>query len=397
MKAETTVSNEETSNTKPQQAWVPVTAEKTTTEMEKEETKEEIPPVDATKSTGFESITKLPAGVTTPQGETIPSEKKTEPVTEDKIVPTTTDYEITTIRFSYVPTEVTTEIETESTTANWHPVFPTRTKITTIKDEPITTYRPQYMTTTDMVEEITMIPETTPQIEVSSQIVENETDKITETTDIIEETTTEQPTTLPTTTKEIPVETTMSTLQEDTTTMVIEVVTEINAEKAIPVTPSTELSSSTEITETPTSETRGSSSEENSDSNEVITQETTKITSPPSSTTKLETTTELKEETTPPITEIIKEITTQENANILTTIAKEDTQENVETTTEDAKPTSDMEDLTNYGGDVTTEVSSRVLPEEAGSGAAVAIAVSTIGVIALILLVGLLVSVANYQ
>lgn len=394
MKSETTMTNAEISKKQIQQSWIPAMSEQTSTEMVKEEMKEEIPPVDATKSTGFESITKLPAGVTTPQGEIIPSEKKTEPDREDETIPTTTDYEITTIRFTYVPTEVPIESETESTTANWHPLFPTRTKITTIKDEPITTYRPQYMTTTDMIEAITMIPETTPQIEVSSQVIENETDKLTETTERTDETTTEQQTTLPTTTQEATEETTVTTLQEDTTIMVTEVVTEINTEKAMPVTQPPKISS-TDVTESHSSETRDSSSEENSGSNEVITQETTKITSPSSTTIKIETTTELKEESTPPITEIIKDITTKESAKILTTVAKEDSTEDVETTTEDAKSGSDMEDLTNYAGEVTTEVSSRVLPEEAGSGAAVAIAVSTIGVIALILLVGLLVSISK--
>lgn len=364
-----------------------------------EEAQETIPPVDVPKSTGFESITRLPSGLTTPHDETTGAD----PNQDATDAPTTMDYEITTIRFSYVPTE-TTESQEKGTTSNWHPVFPTRTKSTTIKDEPITTYRPKYITSTDVeVETTTVIHEPTPALELSSQVVEHVTGRpvttlTTEETELEKEITTEKLTVKPmTTTKIIPIETMPTSTTEElmeTTTIIVEIATEINSERSKLQTTSTEVSLSTEVssiemTETPPYEFRDSSSEENSGSNEVITQETTKmspsvpITIRPRITTQTtqETVTENEEPTT--VTEV-KPTTTQ------TTKTSEMTHEDtfIESTTD----TMTTEDLTNFNAEVTTEASSRVLNEDSGSGAAVAIAVSTIGVIALILLVGLLVS-----
>ncbi|KAJ2949383.1 hypothetical protein O0L34_g15295 [Tuta absoluta] len=383
------------SSTESSGEWVSATVdEQTTTEATISE--DAIPPVDATKSTGFESITKLPNGLTTPQDETLGSDEQSSVATE---TPTTTDYEITTIRFSYVPTETesTKNDKTEQTTQNtnsWHAVFPTRTRTTTtIKDEPITTYRPQYITT-DSVEETTIITETTPKVEVSSQITADTTEKVPENTVSVEEPTeipTEKTSSNPstTTTKEVITET---IIPIETTTMIVEVQTEINTErmKSPTETPNTE-SSSTETEATP-SEIKESVSEENSDSNEVITQETTKASSPPTTTAKLTTTAKIT--TTEPKTEteevVTESKTTTQDAKIVETTIKDDTTEDV-TTEETTKSVNDLEDLTSFNGDVTTEASSRVLGDTVeGSGAAVAIAVSTIGVIALILLVGLL-------
>ncbi|XP_049871564.1 mucin-12 isoform X2 [Pectinophora gossypiella] len=392
MKVATT--NPATDSPKDSEEWVSATVEEQTTT----EALEVIPPVDATKSTGFESITKLPAGLTTPQDETFASAEQTTDVATEP-VPTTTDYEITTIRFSYVPTESTESVETDSpapSKSTWHAVYPTRTKLTTIKDEPITTYRPKYITTTNDVEETTTImPKTTPQMDVSSQAVENITESAPDTTVIVKdvtEITTETPTTKPTTTDKIIHEETTE-MPEETTTMIVEVVTEINTERERPAS-STEAqsteNSSTEITETPPSEIRESSSEENSDSNEVITQETTRVPSPTTTrrtTTSRITTTEAEVETEV-IIETVKESTTPDE-KIVETTENDDSTEEV-TTEITTKSVNDLEDLTSFAGEVTTEASSRVLTDEAGSGAAVAIAVSTIGVIALILLVGLL-------
>lgn len=367
-----------------------------------EEAQETIPPVDVSKSTGFESITKLPSGLTTPHGETTGSD----PNHDATDAPTTMDYEITTIRFSYVPTE-TTESQEKGITSNWHPVFPTRTKSTTIKDEPITTYRPKYITSTDVeVETSTDIHESTPAFELSSQVVEHVTErpvttltpKTTEVTELQKELTTEKLTVKPmSTTERIPVESRPTPTTEEfmeTTTIIVEIATEINSERSKLQTTSTEVSLSTEVssiemTETPPYEFRDSSSEENSGSNEVITQETTKmspsvpITLRPRITieTTQETVTESEEPTT---VTAVKPTTTQTAKTIETT--HEGTM--LESTTD----TATTEDLTNFNAEVTTEASSRVLNEDSGSGAAVAIAVSTIGVIALILLVGLLVS-----
>ncbi|XP_026741330.1 flocculation protein FLO11 [Trichoplusia ni] len=404
-------------------SWVAVTTEADESINKINDTdKETIPPVDATKSTGFESITKLPADITTPQDESVASSEVNQTITEEKPKPTT-DYEITTIRFSYVPTE---EVETETqppestTPSMWHPAFPTRTRITTIKDSPITTYRPRYITTESEEDTSTILPETTSPIEVSSQILENATrhTEITETptelstgtqteapttTEQITQTATEEVTTQPTTmetseqpTTEITVTvtsqattskspTTMTVKTEDITTIVTEIVTEINTERET----RTSSTPGPETTETSPSELNESDcTEENSVSNEVITQETlkptTEATTRPST---APTTTTTEENITNPPTTTEYETTTQRNARIHdTTVAEITTDSNFATKTD-----SGMEEETSYGGDMTTEASSRVLGEEDnGSGAAVAIAVSTIGVIALILLIGLL-------
>ncbi|XP_028026528.1 mucin-5AC [Bombyx mandarina] len=422
---------------------------------------------------GFESITKLPSGITTPQDETEDLNQIT-----TKLPKTRDDFEITTIRFSYVPTQTTEtpdDSEYELTTFNWRPVFPTRTQATTIKDEPITTYRPKFITTTELLEESTTIEDTTPPvIELSSQIIENATEDIVQTTDIneptivstkaieineattipnkiteniktttisatteinelttIKTTTTEfneptqpitteateinEPYTTPTTqvptTKQITTETSTTTTTEaatevvsetlpitvtkttttstttpptttmtttpleDTTTIVIEVVTEINTEKERTITAAMP-------TETPKPTAEYTS--ENIDDNEVIDQTTTP--SMPSvaptivvSTSKVPiwtTTTAAVEYTTEAVE------TSQENGKIVSSTDSE-----METT----RAVSDLEDLTSYAGEMTTEASSRVLnSEDSGTGVAVAIAVSTIGVIALVLLIALL-------
>lgn len=363
-----------------------------------EQAPETIPPVDAPKSTGFESITKLPAGMTTPHDEFTGSDPSHD-VTD---APTTTDYEITTIRFSYVPTE-TTESQEKDTTSNWHPIFPTRTKSTTIKDETITTYRPKYITSTDAeVETIAGIHETTPTLELSSQIVEHVTErpvttlteKTTEEAELQKETTTEKLNVQPmTTTKKTPLETTPTPTTEDlveTTTIIVEIATEINSERSKLPTTSTEVSLSTEVSSIEVTErpSRDSSSEENSGSNEVITQETTKMSPSVSTTTRPRITTDTTQET---ITEN-EEPTTVTDVKPTTQTAKTS-----ETTHEGTMLESTTEDLTSFNVEVTTEASSRVLNEDSGSGAAIAIAVSTIGVIALILLVGLLVSTISYD
>lgn len=451
-----------------EESWVSVTDE-----SEASTDKKTIPPVDATKSTGFESITKLPADVTTPQDESVASTELNQTVTEER-PKTTTDYEITTIRFSYVPTEAV-EIESppirSTTPSMWHPVFPTRTRITTIKDSPVTTYRPKYLTTETGDESTTTIIETTSPIEVSSQILESTTKQVVETTTPTESpmTTTDIPTETPTTTEvstqattqEVTTEsstmgstsqsTTASPTEEttlvdttpapssttseieDTTTIVVEIVTEINTERERRISTTTETSESTE-TSSELQET--DCTEESSGSNEVITQETDKttveatteaVTSIPTTivpvtvitvnvTTQLTTTkptitmpdTTLRASTmratTMPVTTtratttratttrattMREETTTQQNAKIHDTTVVTST-----TVTDDAMRTGNgIDEGTSYPGDMTTEASSRSAfgdEEDSGSGAAVAIAVSTIGVIALILLIGLL-------
>ncbi|KAL4717125.1 hypothetical protein ACJJTC_017012 [Scirpophaga incertulas] len=376
-----------------------------------------------TKSNGFESITKLPAGITTPQNEKMVVTEQNIESSEhnNKAVvntvsnpPSTTDYEVTTIRFSYVPTEPVAEIiEGKGTTAvddkvsetttelTWHPVVPTRTVMTTVEDSPITTYRPKY-TTTDMVEETTTyVPETPLPIEVSSQIVENYTQNVLETTTqpsllpIVKTTTTESSTTL----KAISTEasTSMKTttqMHEDTTSIVTEIITEINTERERPkyITTST--------TEAMSSDATDCTSEENSDSNDVAqsstsTTEATTLSKASTSTvfSTPEATTMTEAKTTPKVTttEAIQQTVSESNANIYetTTLSRES---EVESTSDlGTKSVNDLEDLATYGGDVTTEAIPRVSEgEDSGSGAAVAIAVSTIGVIALVLLIVLL-------
>ncbi|XP_013195694.1 mucin-2 [Amyelois transitella] len=418
---QTTISPKEISDT---QTWVPVTMQvEPTTESSELKT---VPTVGATRTTSFESITKLPTGVTTPQDETLEkSEQKNHPTIQDMQTPTTTDFEITTIRFSYVPTEELTE-STESsetstsipmTNTNWHAVFPTRTRQTTIKDEPITTYRPMY-TTSDEIEETTILQtDTSTSVDVSSEevtmtekIANNGTEKIelmnqtnitsanvnSETTSSVE-LVTDEITTTPTNEMILPHETTTlleTTIHPETTSIVTEIVTEINTE--IQTKTSTETMSTTE-TSAEIQDT-DCTSEENSDSNEIITQVSPKLTTVPKisleTTTTPKITTEVEVETTTEITTVEDELTTDKNAKIYeTTTVPTTTQDQEESTTDSStRSVSDLEDVSSYNGDMTTEANARVtgVDEDTGSGAAVAIAVSTIGVIALILLIGLL-------
>lgn len=396
--------------------WIPATVEKALTtdknEISKETRNKTIQPIDAIRSTGFESITKLPADVTTPQDETAASSEVNQTITAEKSK-LTTDYEITTIRFSYIPTEIveeTTDTHTIETTteSEWHSALPTRTKATTIKDSPITTYRPKYMTSTEIEETTTIVTDTTPVLEVSSQIVANVTERTPETTestvkttkattqttvDVTTEPITEPSSTVPTTTVKVTTAapTTVPTTEtsEDTTTIVFEVITEINSEK------STSITVSTTETITSSEDETDSTSEENSHSNEINYEvktnepsekpepEITSTSTMAAPTTHLPTLipyvgsdpTTVDEETIEPVTE--------------STTAKT---ERYETTTEDdMMSVNELEDLTSYAGEVTTESAPRG-PQEAGLGATIAIVVSTIGVIALVLLVGLLVS-----
>ncbi|CAH2087693.1 unnamed protein product [Euphydryas editha] len=392
-------------------SWIPITDSDQTisdeTNLEELLKTEKIPPVDTTKPTGFESITKLPAGVTTPKDETAASLEVKDKTQESNNIPIRTDYEITTIRFSYVPAEELTETTESSDTTDWIPAFPTRTRVTTKEESPITTYRPKYITTTEQLDETTtVIIESTPKIEVSSQIVENSTKKETRTTmEITEESTqtTNQPTTAVVTTSRSTMQDSETTTIEsetaspiETTTIVVSVSTEINSER-VPVTLYTPDNTETvSITETDTT-----TQEKNTNRNEVMTTENKPeiVTLPVTTTEAVVTTTEPVITTTEPIPTTTEAVTTK---IITTTEIKTTTQHDarlVETTpvttdqyTTDAttKSVNDLEDLTSYSGDVTTEASSRVLEEESGSGAAIAIAVSTIGVIALVLLVGLL-------
>ncbi|KOB78002.1 Uncharacterized protein OBRU01_03186 [Operophtera brumata] len=396
--------------------WISATVETAATtdknEINKEKRNKIIPPIDTTRSTGFESITKLPADVTTPLDETAASSEVNQTVSVD-ISKLTTDYEITTIRFSYVPTETVdeiTDINTIKTTteSEWHSAMPTRTKATTIKDSPVTTYRPKYTTSTETEEMTTIFTDTTPVLEVSSQIVANLTEKTPETTERTMKTTevttqptaevtteaiTVPPTTVPTTTVEVTTEVTtaVSTIVpttemiEDTTTIVVEVITEISSEKSTSVTVSTTETITSSETET------DSTSEENSHSNEINyeikTNEPSVKPEPEYKSTSTmgapmaAPTTHLPTfipyvESDPPT--VIKETTEPMTE---TTTAKT---ERDETTTEDVTMTmNELEDLTSYAGEVTTESAPRG-PEEAGLGAAIAIVVSTTGVIALL-------------
>lgn len=471
-------------------AWLP-----TTVESQQITQSDTIPPANNTRSTGFESITKLPSGVTTPRDENVEISETNDTTVKEKPI---TDYEITTIRFSYVPTEPIdyTEIndyETESSTEiTWHRIIPTRTKFTKTEETPITTYRPKYITTTEAIEESTVTVDTTPPvIEVSSQILDKTTDNIFISTYTTELTTTEPTTTVTTrvtttesttnadlttevvTTEEniqpltvqvttplittappttittfettthitttTPIPTTPTpttptpntTTPEDTTTIVVEVVTEINTEREKRIT--TTEKSATE-SETDNEVTTDCTSEENENSNEIINQSvlsSSTSTSTSSTTTEKQkdiptterqiTTTEKPDDTTQLITtervapvEIVTKVpfipeanteipqstpnaTTERSEEVKPTTHKEEIMSTtVECSTEAdvmTKPVNGLEDLTDFPGEMTTEASSRVLSEESGTGAAVAIAVSTIGVIALVLLIGLLVSI----
>ncbi|XP_045501460.1 receptor-type tyrosine-protein phosphatase zeta [Colias croceus] len=393
---ETIISNEETTAraeiAESQSSWVASTVnlEQSSSDESEVTSQDTIPPVDPTKATGFESITKLPSDITTPSDDIIDSSDEKNEIVKATTKMPITDYEITTIRFSYVPTEPTIEVtETEAPTTDWHYAGPMRTRpTTTIQDAPITTYRPKYYTTTNAIEESTTIEDTTPQNEVSSQIMEKTTNKeptTTEsvTTDIMTETPTAETQSIETTTEPATTETEKTTTPEtttemETTTIVVTVATEINTEIA---TVMTEAPSTVTQTETVPI----TSSEENIDFNEVVTQEAKPATT---EATTITTTTEkeLEKETTLFTT---TETVTQQNGHFVHTDTTED-EESVETTTEAVTKDEDDESTT-YAGEITTEASSRVLDDAVtGSGAGIAIAVSTIGVIALILLIGLL-------
>lgn len=364
-----------------------------------------ITSANATKST-FESITKFPSGVTTPESDTnitqtdkdisqTPTESLEKHIVTNTVPPTTTDYEITTIRFNYVPTTTedteTTEVPEALTTDSWHPVVPSRTTATTEETVSITTYRPKLQTTTEYIEETTT--------EMPMTVVELQEHKTTlQPTEFTTELSDEERTTV---TFQSTEQTTSQPIEE-TSTIIVEISTEISSERETKDSQYTTKYSS-ETTEMPTElpYSEGESvSEENSGSNEVITKDTPRPTPP--MTTTVETTTKTKAPKVDTTTTIdyttqqeIKETTTVKETKVDTTL-KEDL---VESTTEylSTKSVNELEDLSSYNGEVTTETSSRVRPtEEAGSGAAVAIAVSTIGVIALILLVGLLVCLFHY-
>ncbi|CAB3244986.1 unnamed protein product [Arctia plantaginis] len=429
------------------ESWVPIGEEDDTTDKNEIE-KETNQHVDLAKPSRFESITKLPAEITTPQDENVASSEVNQTIADAK---PTTNYEITTIRFSYIPTEdavTTPESETDPTEpiipSTWHPVFPTRTRITTLEDTPVTTYRPKYTATEEKEDETTTVfIETSSPIEVSSQVLENltkmslqntelptktssESTSIPTTTEITTETVTEentsQPTIVETSTEPVTTERTSTTTEattteattteatttevtttevtttevlpttitsetvEDTTTTVVEVVTEINTEKehtivqTVPSIPTQSSAKNQQMTDSP---------DGNSSSNEVTpgTIKTTSAASPAGylTTTPVHKSTYSVKTEVPTTTEVVDEMTTQRSAKIQdTTMAV--TASNTEYTT---KATN--EDTTIYTGDMTTEASSRVFEsEDSGSGAAIAIAVSTIGVVALILLIGLL-------
>lgn len=366
-------------------SWIPAMVNETT---ETDENEDEIQPVDVKKSTGFESITKLPSGVTTP------TDESNDTATEQSEVQTT-DYEITTIRFSYVPTE---QIETEVPIINktWHKIIPTRTNKPTT---PITTYRPTFSTTTEVTEETTTIVDTMPQLELSSKINDIATiqsDEGTEQT-TTEEITTNNPTTIYPTTTTNPTTTINPTTNPTTdSTTECEETTLTTAASIIRVTDPEEMPQIATTTELPTQTKNESCSEENSDSNEVIQDTTKSPTTTVITTTTMTTTTEREPETTvvPSTTEQTtpgySETTVKPNENIPFDHKEDTTTDIPEMTT---KSINELEDLTSYTDDMTTEASSRVYTnEETSSGATIAIVVTTIGVIALILLVGLLVS-----
>ncbi|CAH2048990.1 unnamed protein product, partial [Iphiclides podalirius] len=379
--------------------WIPamINPDVTTTEETVVSEKDNIQPVDATKSTGFESITKLPSGVTTP------TDENDSTVTQQSEIETTPNLEITTIRLLYVPPEdATEETEASSTSENWRSAIPTRTMPTTFDDSPITTYRPKYTTTSVIGEETTAIfIDTTPQLEISSQIIEDAThgSSGTSTKPTTEAFNRNQPATtdLPSTTVTDCEETTYETTS--TTTIQTELITE-KIREIMDIKETTENPEAFKTTDESTLHIQTDSrSEENSDSNEVILQDTTETpTTTPSSIPSTSTITEdfapntsafpLTTTTLQTTTNGAKENDAQPKLNVVTTQQSDET--TAYTTEMTTKSISELEDLTSYAEDVTTESSSRVLTEEAGSGAAIAIAVSTIGVIALVLLLGLL-------
>lgn len=411
-----------TQATRNMEGWIPVN------NTEVEDQSSNLLTTNTTKSS-FESITKLPSGLTTPQGDiTLPiifhttvSKVRQEPVTRFKsTTPKPDDFEVTTIRFTYVPTildGITENSELPTTTEEWHLATVETTKPTTILDTPVTTYRPKYVTTTERIEETTT---TVPDIIIEGDVnVETESDMEASTT------TTESTTHLaPITSTQI-----IEPPDIETTTIIVEVVTEINTERETrrPTTESVPTAKYiTESTPVKAQESMYSSSEENSGSNEVIThvKETatteqanqTEENVPSMSSPDIKETVEVQTESTERIdesdtksteeniTESVKNMATfKSTSSVDFTYTTEDyrrkdneptkEEEIVESTTEQmaTRSVNELEDVSGYGGEMTTEASSRVL-DEAGSGAAVAIAVSTIGVIALLLLIGLLVS-----
>ncbi|XP_047532201.1 uncharacterized protein LOC125067593 isoform X2 [Vanessa atalanta] len=328
-----------------------------------------------------------------------PEPVSTEPVKEESAITDAINenIEITTRRFSYVPTEELTEETEHSNATDWIPVFPTRTRTTTIEDSPITTYRPKYMTTTEPIldETTTVITDSTPQnVEISTK------KEITTTTEFVEESTqiTNRPTspdvsTIESTMQDSEMSTTeyVTPMPIETTTIVVTVATEINSER-VPIT----IYTPPYNTETVSTIDADTTTQENIENNEVITQDNkpTIVTSSIMTTQVPTTTTEANTMQPTTDTAITKmqtttetKTTTQQDARLIETTRITTEEYATDMTT---KSVNDLEDLTSFAGDVTTEASSRVLEEEAGSGAAIAIAVSTIGVIALVLLVGLL-------
>ncbi|XP_050679363.1 serine-rich adhesin for platelets-like isoform X1 [Leptidea sinapis] len=344
--------------------------------------RETIQAFDTKKSTGFESITKLPSDMTTPS-DTESSEDKNEMVTTK---PTPLDnYEITTIRFPYVPTEdITDNTETDS----WHYAGPTRTKPTTVDNNPITTYRPKYFAADTTSEESSITPvDTTLKLELSTPYTEITTVKDDKTIDTLEKTTTvestvtETDTTVKVTTPLTSTEDSKST-ELETTTIIVSIATEINTEIG---------KDATEVPTTTNVITNTNHSEENSESNEVITQEAKSTTEEAKTTTQ-----QTKQETT-----TIIPMTTTERFEITTIVNESETKGAVVSTTELPRTTridiyeettTEAVTVTTYAEEVTTEASSRVR-YEAGSGATIAVAVSAIGIAALILLIVLLVVV----
>lgn len=374
-------SNDTNSEFETESPWIPLTDNDQTVESNNslQNETETIPPVDGTKSTGFESITKLPSSVTTPSDDTA-SSSEVKNITQElkqhvNVQPSTDNYEITTIRFSYVPIETEETISTDVT--DWIPVSPTRTRETTTDDTPVTTYRPKYVTTSEKMEETTIfIDNNTSPIEVSSQTIENTTHReVPITTEMVDNIIyTDIPTTtdmsIPeTTTEDVILSTTeLTTTPIETTTIIVTVATEINSER-VPITTVPDLPETTVVEEIKDKE------------NEIITQD-----KKPTETEIYTTSMQTKHiPTTIKYMPAVKPSTTVPTTTGLPDLV-ESTTESVEITT---KTVNDLEDLTSYS-DVTTEASLRTLEEETGSGAAIAIAVSTIGVIALVLLVGLL-------
>lgn len=326
----------------------------------------------------FESITKLPSGITTPHVDENVQTESSAATTQKK-----DDFEVTTIRFTYIPTildDVTESTQEPITTDSWHPVT---IETNTVDDTPVTTYRPKQMTTTDYEELATTVEATTVKEEIPTTI----------------ELKTEPPTA-------VRVETEISHLE--TSTVIVEIVTEINTERETRRPTMKPLNEKTTVVNV-----IDSSSEENSGSNEVITQEKTTLEaitennkditvipmSKPEVGNKIEPTESVEIDTdddkqsvenNEEITEKSNQFNTEETTTmeIKTSMATKETV--IESSTEQTtRLVNELEDMSGYGGDMTTEASSRVLDEE-GSGAGVAIAVSTIGVIALIMLVGLL-------